>query len=40
MFTKGSLALENVINFLSEYGIVVKKDLPPLDDLYTNEFLR
>lgn len=32
-------ALENVTNFLDEYGVVPKEKLPPLEQMYTNEYV-
>lgn len=32
-------ALENVLNFLIEYGIISKEKAPLVDELYTNEFV-
>lgn len=32
-------ALENVVNFLDEYGVVSKEKLPPVGQMYTDEYV-
>jgi hypothetical protein len=31
--------VENIRNFLLEYGLISKKRTPPVGDLYTNKFV-
>lgn len=42
VFTKDGIidrkGLENLVRFLVEYGIIKRENLPPLDELYTNQF--